>query len=314
MKKQIGQALICLSLLFLTGCVGKPAERMEGTTLKTKTCAAFQFVYDKNSYEVISGEKGNKKILTMADRTKEGAEGISVLVTADPSILDGRRPPESLREAKLYLVEASTAKQGVTYAQTDTYFVETAYDYATDGNYAYFTIFAIPKNSENDPVVYSLKFVYGETFYPSNSLFQSCMRALGNLIGLVPKISYQDTMSKLKNLYDEVNNDGREMRYNYNADEAQTYEPQLVNGAYTLDGSEFDFLDVGEDSNCVQEGTYVLSVVTGSGVYNQTDSSLMPKQAFDLSRTSGEKEVLLETGDRIYVDKNLTVKLIVEGK
>ena len=99
------------------------------------------------------------------------------------------------------------------------------------------------------------------------------------------------------------------MEYNYARDDAQTYIPRLGSGAYSLDGSLFEYIDVGNDENNLSPGTYLLSFLDGRGVFNQTDADMMPVNTFEISKKFDPVEIELNDNDRIFVDKNLSVKL-----
>ena len=95
------------------------------------------------------------------------------------------------------------------------------------------------------------------------------------------------------------------MEYNYARDDAQTYIPRLRSGAYSL----FEYIDVGNDENNLSPGTYLLSFLDGRDVFNQTDADMMPVNTFEISKKFDPVEIELNDNDRIFVDKNLSVKL-----
>ena len=309
MKRVILSVLVSVWMIFtLAGCAKKVEEVEPMPVDKVKTCGSYSVSYDSRKYEIISGENQAQKLLTFADRKSDGtSEGISILVTADYGLLKNSGFPESLRDAKKCLLNVSTALN-TSYYETERYYVESGEDYATDGGYSYHSLFAVPKGSAGDLAVYSLKFVYGDTYYPSQGLFELAMDAFGTVLGRELTIPYVATMDSLKALFDNVNGIGV-MEYNYARDDAQTYIPRLRSGAYSLDGSLFEYIDVGGDENNLSPGTYLLSFLDGRGVFNQTDADMMPVNTFEISKKFDPVEIELNDNDRIFVDKNLSVKL-----
>ena len=310
MKRMVlSLVLSLLIMLSLAGCAKKVEEVEQPVSVdKIKTCGNYSVSYDARKFEIISGENQAQKLLTFADKKPDGtSEGISILVTADYGLLKNDGFPESLRDAKKSLLNVSTALK-TSYYETERYYVESGEDYATDGGYSYHSLFAVPKSAAADIAVYSLKFVYGDTYYPSKELFELAIDAFGSVLGRELTIPYTDTMDGLKALFDDVNGIGS-MEYNYARDDAQTYLPKLKSGAYTLDGSNFDYIDVGSDANCIQPGQYTLSFLDGRGVFNQTNADMMSLNTFEISKKFDPVVIELSDNDRLFIDKNLTVKL-----
>jgi len=310
-KKLFATILVTvLSISALSGCGKASAESTSTEALKTKYCGNFTVSYNDSKFELISGETTTKKVLTMADISSGEAEGISIMITADYSLLDGVAFPTSVRSVKKLLLGTSYG-DNKNYYENDNYYIETEDGYATDGNYSYFTMYVVPKESANENAVYIIKVVYGVTYYPSNALFNLCMDSAGNLIGQNLSLDYQETMDNLKDIYDDVNGDAY-MTYDHSKDDAQTYEPKLMQGMYTLSGEDFSYIDVGTDSNTLQAGTYTIQWVSGSGTFNHCNYNLVSVEAYEIKKNFEDTTITLQEGDRIYLGENVTINLVQE--
>lgn len=307
MKKIVFKTMcFVLLIICLVGC-GKEQEEVVQEALKTKSCGNYVVDYNPSLYELISGGNNNRKLLTMADISEGVTEGISILISADYSMLEGKPFPTSARDTKKILLNTASG-QDTAYAECSDYFVRSCYGYTTEGNYSYFELYIVPKASANENAVYNVKLSYSNSFYPSKRLFKLCIDSTSKLLGQDLQLDYQATMDKVKNVYDKANGEAS-IEYDHSKDEAQTYKPKFTQGKYILNGDDFEYIDVGNDDNNILPGSYNLTYVSGSGAFNQTDYNLMSKNCYQMNKKFESCTVELEEGDRIFVSEGLTINL-----
>lgn len=290
----------------LAGC-GKEEETKSQQALKTKSCGSYVVNYNSALYEIITGENNKRKLLTMADITDGVTEGISILISADYSLLDGKTFPTTKRDVKKLLLNTDSG-ENTAYAECSDFYVRSSFNYTTEGDYSFFELYIIPKESANENAAYNVKISYGGDFYPSNGLFNLCIDSTNELLGQELQLDYQTVMQSIKDLYDDANGEVS-IKYDHSKDEAQNYKPKLNQGTYTLSGDDFEYIDIGEDDNNILPGTYTLTYISGKGSFNQTDYNLMSKNFYQMSKKFESCSVTLEEGDRIFVTEGLVITL-----
>jgi hypothetical protein len=322
MKRKLSMCVltVCICAL-ITGCSSNAGALSYGsdvpintaqTAVSTVSIGNLQLMYDPGKVKVDQTDAGG---LALADIT--GDKKYTVTVNTDANYINDFGYPADVTDAQDTLIKNNYIYGDSVFRDSPNYAVIVTSDFDTNENHSFFKIFIVPKESSADKLMYQILLCKGADFQPTEAVYGVIKDAIDRLLGndKLYLFQYSQVMKYLQNVYDQANGSSETSASEDDSSifsATGKYIPEEKFGTYTLDGSQFEYLEVGKDDETeVIPGTYEIKVLKGNGTYNQTGEDLIPKDSYQLGGTGNPTTatVTLHEGDRIYVSAGMTVTM-----